>query len=146
MTRANDDGLVALLRTRRARWGWVVLGWAALSLLFAPEAYLSFYFRGAPIVWSEMARALVELGARICVGYFPFTVVNSAIALPFVPAIVMLTRKFPFERPVRGKAWLVHCLACVAFSILHSCLYAVARLAWPDVGGTPFYRLHSVSV
>ena len=70
-----------LLTARWGRWVLFILGWAALSLLFAPEAYLTFYLRKAPISWPETLQ---------------LTVVNSAIALLFIPAIVMLTRRFPF--------------------------------------------------
>lgn len=121
------DGLDSLFGGRAAKWVWFVLGWAALCLLFAPEAYLSFYFRDAPISWRET---------------FELTVVNSAISLLFVPLIVALTRKFPFERRIESKALLAHFAACLAFSVLHSCLYAVACHAWHDVGGTLFYRFH----
>jgi two-component system, LytTR family, sensor kinase len=116
-----------LLGARWSRWALFVLGWAALSLLFAPEAYLSFYFRNAAISWRETVQ---------------LTVLNSAIALLFVPAIVWLTRRFPFDRKVWGRALLVHVPACLAFSVGHSCLYAVACYAWHDVGGTLFYRFH----
>lgn len=117
----------ALFGGRAVRWIWFVLGWAALSLLFAPEAYLSFYFRQTPISWWET---------------FELTVVNSAISLLFVPAIVGLTRRFPFERRIGSRVLLAHFAACAVFSVLHSCLYAVACRAWHDVGGTLFNRFH----
>src|SRR5688572_25822269 len=117
----------SLLRTRSGRWVLFILGWAALSLLFAPEAYLSFYLRDAPISWRETVQ---------------LTVVNSAIALLFIPAIVVLTRRYPLERKQWRAALLVHVSACVAFSTGHSILYAVICHAWNDVGGTLFYRFH----
>ena len=104
-----------------------ILGWAALSLLFAPEAYLSFYLRNAPISWRETVQ---------------LTVVNSAIALLFIPGIVVLTRRYPLERRRQLAALLVHVPACLAFSTGHSILYAVICHAWNDVGGTLFYRFH----
>jgi two-component sensor histidine kinase len=116
-----------LLRGRWTRWVLFILGWAALSLLFAPEAYLSFYLRNAPISWLET----VEL-----------TVINSAIALLFIPGIVFLTRRFPIERGRWQRSLALHAVACLAFSMLHSWLYAVACHAWRDVGETLFVRFH----
>jgi two-component sensor histidine kinase len=117
----------SLLRGRWTRWVLFLLGWAALSLLFAPEAYLSFYLRNAPISWLET----VEL-----------TVINSAIALLFIPGIVFLTRRFPIERGRWQRSLAVHAVACLAFSVGHSFLYAVACHAWRDVGETLFVRFH----
>ena len=116
-----------LLRGRWTRWGLFLLGWAAISLLFAPEVYLNFYLRNAPISWLET----VEL-----------TVINSAIALLFVPGIVFLTRRFPLERGTLRRSLAMHALACLGFSVAHSWLYAVACHAWRDVGETLFVRFH----
>lgn len=115
------------LRSRPGRWVLLILGWAALSLLFAPEAYLSFYLRNSPMSWQETLQ---------------LTVINSAIALLFIPGIVLLTRKFPLERKRWRLALAVHLPACLAFSVLHSGLYAIACHAWNDAGGTLFYRFH----
>jgi two-component sensor histidine kinase len=117
----------SLLHSRSGRWVLFILGWAGLSLLFAPEAYLSFYLRHTPISWQETLQ---------------LTVVNSAIALLFIPGIVYLTRRFPLERRGWRLALAVHVPACVAFSGLHSVLYALACHAWNDPGGTLFYRFH----
>jgi two-component system, LytTR family, sensor kinase len=116
-----------LFADRWGRWVLFLFGWAALSLLFAPEAYLSFYLRNSPISWRETLQ---------------LTVVNSAIALLFIPAIVILTRRFPLERRRWRIALLVHIPACLAFSVGHSMLYAVVCHAWNDVGGPLFYRFH----
>lgn len=109
------------------RWILFMLGWAAISLLFAPEAYLSFFLRKTPISWVQT----LEL-----------TVLNSGIALLFVPAIVWLTRRVPLERRHWQRALLLHIPACIAFSMGHSVLYAIACHAWNDVGSTLFYRFH----
>lgn len=119
--------LTRLLSIHWGRWVLFMLGWAAISLLFAPEAYLSFFLRNTPISWRET----LEL-----------TVVNSGIALLFIPAIVWLTRRFPIERRQWRKALLVHVPACLLFSMGHSVLYALACHAWNDVGSTLFYRFH----
>jgi len=119
-----------LSRLLARQWGiWIlfILGWAALSLLFAPEAYLSFYLRGQPIQWHET---------------FELTVVNSAIALLFVPAIVWVTRRVPIERRNWRTVLAVHLPACLAFSLGHSALYLVACYTHHEVGGTLFYRFH----
>ena len=55
----------SLIAVRWGRWTLFLLGWAAISLLFAPEAYLTFYLRNVPISWRETLQ---------------LTVVNSAIA------------------------------------------------------------------
>lgn len=112
------------------RWGkWVlfILGWAALTLLFTPEAYLYFYLRRQPIPWRET---------------FQLTVVNSAIALLFLPAIVWLTRRFPVERKTWPRALLVHVPACLLFSMGHSFLYWTACYASNQLGETLFFRFH----
>jgi two-component system, LytTR family, sensor kinase len=62
--------------------------------------------------------------------------------LLFIPAIVVLTRRYPLERKRWRAALLVHIPACLAFSTGHSILYAVICHAWNDVGGTLFYRFH----
>lgn len=113
--------------TPAGRWVLFLLGWAALSLLFAPEAYVSFYVRGQPIGWGQT---------------FSLTFVNAAISLIFLPAIVVLTRRFPVERRTWRTALLVHIPACVVFSLGHSGAYWVACYAWHEVGGTLFYRFH----
>ena len=112
------------------RWGkWVlfILGWAALTLLFTPEAYLYFYLRRQPIPWRETLQ---------------LTVVNSAIALLFLPAIVWLTRRFPVERKTWPRALLVHVPACLLFSMGHSFLYWTACYASNQLGETLFFRFH----
>jgi two-component system, LytTR family, sensor kinase len=123
-----DPCMVArLLCTSSGRWVLFILGWVALSLLFAPEAYLSFYVRGQPIEWVQTLK---------------LTVGNAAIALVFLPAIVLLTRRFPFERKTWRTALMVHIPACVVFSLGHSGLYWVACYAYHEVGGTLFNRFH----
>jgi two-component system, LytTR family, sensor kinase len=116
-----------LFTTQWGRWCLFVLGWAVLSLLFAPEAYLTFYVRGQPIEWRET---------------FELTVVNSAVALIFVPGIVWLTRRVPIERRHWQTAALVHVPACLAFSLAHSGLYLIACYTAHNVGGTLFFRFH----
>jgi two-component system, LytTR family, sensor kinase len=118
----------SLLRTRSGRWLLFILGWVTLSLLFAPEAYLSFYLRHSPMSWRETLQ---------------ITVINSAIALLFIPGIVFLARRFPLERRTWRVALAVHIPACLAFSVLHSLLYAMACHAWQGVvGATLYYRFH----
>ena len=116
-----------LPQVRWRRWALFVVGWATLSLLFAPEAYLSFYLRHSPISWQETLQ---------------LTVLNSAIALLFVPGIVYLARRYPLERKHLRAALLAHIPACLAFSVGHSVLYAIACHAWNDAGATLFYRFH----
>lgn len=116
-----------LLTGRLSRWVLLMLGWAALSLLFAPEAYLTFYLRNAPISWRDTLQ---------------LTFINSGIALLFIPGIVFLTRRFPIERGSWRRALAVHVPACLAFSTAHSGLYALTCSAWADVGGTLFYRFN----
>jgi two-component system, LytTR family, sensor kinase len=116
-----------LLRVRWGKWVLFILGWAALTLLFTPEAYLYFYLRRQPILWRET---------------FQLTLVNSAIALLFLPAIVWLTRRFPVERKTWPKALAVHIPACFVFSIGHSFLYWTTCYASNQLGETLFFRFH----
>lgn len=116
-----------LLHTRWGKWVLFILGWAALTLLFTPEAYLYFYFRRQPIPWRET---------------FQLTLVNSAIALVFLPAIVWLTRRFPVERKTWPKALAVHIPACLVFSMGHSFLYWTTCYASNQLGETLFFRFH----
>jgi len=115
------------LQFRWAKWALFILGWAALTLLFTPEAYLYFYLRRQPIPWAET---------------FQLTLVNSAIALLFLPAIVWLTRSFPVERKTWPKALLVHIPACLLFSMGHSFLYWTTCYASNQLGATLFFRFH----
>ena len=112
---------------RSGKWVLFILGWAALTLLFAPEAYLYFYLKRQPIPWRET---------------FQLTLVNSAIALLFLPAIVWLTRRFPVERKTWPKALPVHIPACLLFSMGHSFLYWTACYASNQLGETLFFRFH----
>jgi two-component system LytT family sensor kinase len=116
-----------LLHARWAKWVVFIFGWAALTLLFTPEAYLYFYLHRQPIPWRET---------------FQLTLVNSAIALLFLPAIVWLTRRFPIERKTWPNALLVHIPACLAFSMGHSFLYWTACYASDQLGETLFFRFH----
>ncbi len=114
-------------RVQWRRLALFILAWAALTLLFSPEAYLYFYFRKQPIPWSQTLQ---------------LTVVNSAIALLFLPAIVWLTRRFPIERKTWPRALLVHVPACLLFSVGHSFLYWTACYASNRLGATLFFRFH----
>ena len=116
-----------VLHARWAKWVLFIVGWAALTLLFAPEAYLYFYLRRQPIPWRET---------------FQLTLVNSAIVLLFLPAIVWLTRRFPIEHKTWSRALLVHLPACLAFSMGHSFLYWTACYASNQLGETLFFRFH----
>ncbi len=66
--------------------------------------------------------------------------VNSAIALVFLPFIVLLTRRFPVERRHWVRALIVHVPACLAFSVAHSWLYYAVCYASHDLGQTLFFR------
>ncbi len=115
-------------RPRQAEWTWWVIfifGWAALSLLFAPEAYLFFLFGREPVTWRET----LEL-----------TLVNAGIAVVFLPLIVWLTRRFPMERKGWAIALLVHVPACLLFSVSHSWLYYMACYASRELSETLFIR------
>ena len=116
-----------LLHTRWCKWVLFILGWAALTLLFTPEAYLYFYLRRQPIPWRET---------------FQLTLVNSGIALLFLPGIVWLTRRFPVERKTWPKALAVHIPACLLFSMGHSFLYWTTCYASNELGETLFFRFH----
>ncbi|HYL97729.1 MAG TPA: histidine kinase [Blastocatellia bacterium] len=125
-----SSGLAAVDRLLQARWGkWVlfIVGWAALSLLFTPEAYLHFYLHDQAIPW------------RLT---FQLTVANAAIALLFLPGIVWLARRFPVESRHLAKALLVHVPACFLFSVGHSCLYWLSCYASNQVGEELFFRFH----
>jgi two-component system, LytTR family, sensor kinase len=116
-----------ILSVSWGKWALFILGWAALTLLFTPEAYLYFYLRRQPIPWRQT---------------FQLTLVNSAIALLFLPAIVWLTRRFPVERKSWPKAFLVHIPACLLFSMGHSFLYWTTCYASNRLGATLFFRFH----
>jgi two-component system LytT family sensor kinase len=116
-----------ILSVSWGKWALFILGWAALTLLFTPEAYLYFYLRRQPIPWRQT---------------FQLTLVNSAIALLFLPAIVWLTRRFPVERKSWPKAFLVHIPACLLFSMGHSFLYWTTCYASNRLGETLFFRFH----
>jgi two-component system LytT family sensor kinase len=112
---------------RFGNWVQFIVGWAALTLLFTPEAYLYFYLKRQPIPWRQT---------------FQLTLVNSAIALLFLPAIVWLTRRFPVERKTWPKALAVHIPACLLFSMGHSFLYWTTCYASNQLGETLFFRFH----
>src|SRR5688572_7778461 len=115
--------LTRMLSISSGRWMLFMLGWAALSLLFAPEVYVSFLVRGQAIGWCET---------------LSLTLQNAAIALLFVPGIVVLTRRYPLERKNWRTALLVHIVGCLVFSLGYSALYWAACYLWYDPGRTLF--------
>jgi two-component system LytT family sensor kinase len=119
--------LARMLSSSSGRWTLFMLGWVGLSLLFAPEVYLSFYVRGQAIGWCETASLTVQ---------------NAAIVLILVPGVVVLTRRYPLERKNWRRALLVHIAGCLVFSLAYSGLYWAACHLWHDTGRTLFYRFH----
>ncbi len=116
-----------LFRNPWIRWAVILGGWTLLSVVLAPEVYLYFLYKGEPISWVHTAL---------------LTAANTGIAALFVPAIVWLTHRFPFERRVWARSLLVHVPACFAFSISHSFLYAGLCYASPTVFHIMFLRFH----
>lgn len=115
-----------LFRNPWIKWTVILGGWTVLSLFFAPEVYLYFLYKGESIAWTH-ALAL--------------TVANTAVAAAFVPAIVWLTHRFPFERGAWSRSLLVHIPACFVFSIGHSFIYALLCYTSP-VFHLLFLRFH----
>lgn len=109
------------------KWGAILGAWMILSLFFAPEVYLYFVYKDEPIPWSQT---------------FALTFVNAVIAAAFTPAIVWLTRRFPFDRRRWPRSLLVHVPACLAFSVGHSWLYSMACYASPALFHQLFARFH----
>jgi two-component system LytT family sensor kinase len=108
-------------------WPIFLLGWTLLSLMFVPEVYLYFLYRGEQITWgASMVLALA----------------NAAIAFLFLPAIVWLARRVPVERETWPRALLIHVPACLVFALSHSGLYAALCYASPSVFHTMFLRFH----
>lgn len=116
-----------LLQNTWGRWALFVLGWTVLSLLFVPEAYLFFLYRGDTIPVSRIAA---------------LTLANAGIVVLFVPGIVWLTRRYPLERGSWRKALLIHVPACLLFSLSHSWLYAMLCYASPKLFHMLFLRFH----
>ena len=115
------------LQASWARWALFVAGWTLLSLLFVPEAYLFFLYRGDSIPISRIAA---------------LTLANAGIVLLFLPAIIWLARKYPIEQRTWPKALLVHIPACLLFSLSHSWLYAALCYASPGMFHMLFIRFH----
>ncbi len=114
------------LWTGWGKWVFFVSGWVLLSLLFSPEIYLHYLlFRGEPIAWYRAIQ---------------LTTANAAIAIIFLPGIVWLSRRYPFERAKWGKALAFHLPACLLFSAAHSGLYWLACYASHEVGTTLLFR------
>ena len=118
---------VHLLRNSWIRWTIILVGWTVFSLFFAPEVYLYFLYKGERIPFREAAA---------------FTAANTAIAALFVPGIVWLVHRFPFERQTWIRSTLVHVPACLLFSISHSFLYALMCYASPQLFHVLFLRFH----
>ena len=131
VTQQSSSTLAASLRGgRRASWpAWAAIlgGWILLSLFFAPEVYLHSLYKRQPIPLGEA---------------FLLTAANTAIAAAFVPAIVWLTRRFPLGRGSWIRGLRAHVPACLAFSLAHSCLYAVLCYASPEHFRILFVRFH----
>lgn len=117
----------SVVRRPWAMWVMILGGWTLLSLFFAPEIYLYFLYRQEPLTWRN-ALAL--------------TVVNTAIAAAFAPAIVWLTHRFPFERGRWARSLMVHMPACLVFSLAHASLYAASCYASPQLFHVLFVRFH----
>lgn len=124
------DWIMALNRMLQSTWGrWMlfVSGWTVLSLLFVPEAYLFFLYRGDAIPIPRIAA---------------LTLANAGIVLLFLPGIIWLTRRFPVDQKNWRKALLVHIPACLVFSLSHSWLYAALCYASPKLFHMLFIRFH----
>src|SRR5947208_1905569 len=116
-----------VLHSRWGRWILFVLGWAILSLLFVPETYLFFLYRGDAIPWTRT---------------MALTLANAGIAFLFIPPIVWLTRRFPLEQRTWRRPVLVHIPACLVFSLSHSWLYAALCYASQGLFHMLFIRFH----
>jgi len=116
-----------LLQTGWGRWLLFVVGWTVLSLLFVPEVYLFFLYRGEAIPWSRT---------------IALTLANAGIVLLFLPPIVWLARRYPIEQATWRKALMVHIPACLLFSLSHSWLYAALCYASPGTFHMLFLRFH----
>jgi two-component system, LytTR family, sensor kinase len=116
-----------MLQNTWGRWALFVLGWTVLSLLFVPEAYLFFLYRGDAIPVSRIVA---------------LTLANAGIVLLFLPGIIWLTRRYPLEQRTWRKALLVHIPACLFFSLSHSWLYAALCYASPKLFHMLFIRFH----
>ncbi len=108
-------------------WGAAIGGWAALSLLLAPEVYLHFLGSGQPIPWGQV---------------MALTFTNTAIAVLGAPAIVWLTRRCPLDHGRRARSLLVHAAACLAFSLAHTSAYWVLCYASGGFLGLLFERFN----
>ena len=127
MANAEGQDLSGSFLQRGRRWVLFILGWTVLSLLFLPETYLYFLYRHEAIPLT---------------GTLALTLVNSAIALSFLPGIVWLTRRYPFDQARWRRALLVHLPACMVFSLSYSWLYAGLCYAAPSLFHMLFIRFH----
>ncbi len=116
-----------ILHSSGGRWILFVLGWAILSMLFVPETYLFFLYRGETISWTRT---------------MALTLANAGIAFLFMPLIVWLTRRFPLEQRAWRRSIFVHIPACLVFSLSHSWLYAALCYASPGLFHMLFIRFH----
>ena len=116
-----------MLQSKWGLWALFVLGWTVLSLLFVPEAYLFFLYRGDAIPVSRM---------------IALTLANAGIVVLFLPGIIWLTRHYPLEHGTWRKALLIHIPACLVFSVSHSWLYAALCYASPKLFHMLFLRFH----
>lgn len=115
-----------LWRAGWSRWVLFIAGWTVLALLFVPETYLYFLYRGEGIPWTRT---------------LALTFANAAIAFLFLPPIVWLARRYPIEQRSWHNALVIHVPACLIFSLSHSWLYAALCYASP-VFHALFLRFH----
>lgn len=124
-TRGTPTG--APTSRRWQTWAAILAGWALLSVLLAPELYFYTVYRMQPLPWREV---------------LALTAASTLVAAVFGPAILWLTRRFPFDRERWRRSLLVHVPACIVFSVSHSGLYTLVCYASPELSRALYVRFH----
>jgi two-component sensor histidine kinase len=110
-----------LLQYRAVRWGLCLGFWSLLGLFNVTQSYVSRYFNGQPIVWSE-----------ILVTSFADWWLWAALT----PLILALARSFPLEPP----SWPSHLAVHAAASAVVALTVAITVTCALHLGGCPSYR------
>jgi two-component system LytT family sensor kinase len=121
---------LASAKTARFVWNhWTLFlcGWAVLSLLLAPEAYVYFRMGGTQFPWRDI---------------FSLTAVNGIITLLFLPAIIFLAHRFNIDKNTWRTALPIHLGASLLFSLSHSGLYWITCYTAHNLGQILFFRFH----
>ncbi len=96
-----------MLERRGVRWSLILLGWTLLGLFFATQSYINTHMS-----YAAYAKRPLSWGQAVVLSLSEWY-----LWAMLAPLILWLARRFPIERPVRLRRFLIHALAGLVLSV-----------------------------